>query len=104
MQCKRHNRPDLTVVNKDTQEWTLVHIPVSADQTLQSTDRETRKLISENGGRHPLNSTAVLYLPRDKGGGRLKSVEQECKLIKMKAAIKLYENPNPMMRSVNGCF
>ena len=35
-----------------TQQWPLGE--------LQSTDRETRKLISENCGRHPLSSTALL--------------------------------------------
>ena len=30
----------------------------------------------------------------------MKSVEHECKVIKIKAAIKLYMNPDPMMRSV----
>ena len=35
-----------------TQQWPL--------RKLQSIDRETRKLISENGGRHPLSSTALL--------------------------------------------
>ena len=35
-----------------TQQWPL--------RKLQTIDRETRKLISENGGRHPLSSTALL--------------------------------------------
>ena len=42
----------------------------------------------------------MLDLLRDKGGRALKSVEQENKLIKFEAVIKLYENPNPTMRSV----
>lgn len=42
----------------------------------------------------------MLDLPRDKGGRGLKSIEQENKLIKIDTVIKLYENPNPMMRSV----
>ena len=42
----------------------------------------------------------MLDLLRDKGGRGLKSVEQENKLIKFEAVIKLYENPNPRMRSV----
>ena len=42
----------------------------------------------------------MLDLLRDKGGSGLKSVEQENKLIKFEAVIKLYENPNPRMRSV----
>ena len=74
-----------------TQQWPLGE--------LQSTDRETRKLIVRMVG-DTLSSTAVLDLPRDKGGRGLKSVEQENKLIKFEAVIKLYENPNPTMRSV----
>ena len=35
-----------------TQQWSL--------RKLQSIDRDTRKSISENGGRHPLSSTALL--------------------------------------------
>ena len=57
-------------------------------------------MISENGGTHPLSSTAVLYIPRATGGRGLQSVEREYKLIKIKATKKQYENPNPMMRSV----
>ena len=57
-------------------------------------------MISENGRRHPLSSTAVLYLPRDKRGRGLKSVEQEYKLIKTKMAVRLYGNPDAMMRGV----
>ena len=75
-----------------TQHWPL--------GDLQSIDRETRKLINGNGQRHPLSSTAVLYLPRDKSGRGLKSIEQEYKLIKTKMAMRLYENPDSMMRSV----
>ena len=67
---------------------------------MQSIDKETGKLISENGGRHPLSSTAVLYLPGATGVRGLKSVEREYKLIKINATRKPYENPDPMMRSV----
>ena len=31
-------------------------------------DRESRKIICENGGKHPLGSSALLYLPRHVGG------------------------------------
>ena len=55
-------------------------------------------MISENGQRHPLSSTAVLYLVRNKRDRWLKSVGQEYKLIKTKMAMRLYENPDPMIR------
>ena len=59
----------------------------------------TRKLVSENCGKHLLSSTAVFYLPRAVGGRGMKSVEHEDKVINIKAAVKLYLNPDPMMRS-----
>ena len=46
----------------------------------------------ENGGRQPLSSVAVLYLPRRKGGRGLRSIECEYKLAKIKPAVKLYQN------------
>ena len=76
--------------------WTQ-HWPTTE---LRAVDRETRKLIHENGGKHPLSSTAVMYLPRHLGGRGLRSVEQEYKLTKIKAAVKLYQNVDPTMRTV----
>ena len=74
----------------------MQHFPLAE---LREIDRETRKLVTENGGKHPLSSTAVFYLPRVAGGRGMKSIEHEYKVIKIKAAIKLYMNPDPMMRS-----
>ena len=68
-----------------TQHWSLAE--------LKEINREKRKLVSENGGKHPLSCSAVFYLPRVTGG-RGKSVEHEYKVIKIKAAIKLYMNPD----------
>ena len=51
-------------------------------------------------GKHPLSSTAVMYLPRHLGGGGLRFVEQEYKLTKLKAAVKLYQNVDPTMSTV----
>ena len=31
-----HNRPDITLIRKDTQEWTLIDIAVPADQNIVS--------------------------------------------------------------------
>ena len=44
----------------------------------------------ENGGNHPKGSTAILYMSRKLGGRGLKSVENEYKNTKIKAAVKLY--------------
>ena len=67
---------------------------------LQQIDREVHKIISGSGGNHSKGSTAVLYLARKNGGRGLKSVEEEYKNIKIKAAVKLYENTDPSMTIV----
>ena len=71
-----------------TQTWHLAK--------LRQIDRETRKIIIENSGRHPTNLSALLYLPRSTDAtvevkDRLSCMEY--KLIKIKAALKVYENP-----------
>ena len=33
-----HNRPDITLVRKDTQEWTLIDIAVTADKNIINTE------------------------------------------------------------------
>ena len=75
-----------------TQKWPI------AD--LQQLDRETRKIMVENGGKHPLVSKAFLYLPRKVGGRGLKSVENEYKLTKIKTAVNLYQNQDSTMKVV----
>ena len=62
---------------------------------LRQIDRRVRKIMVANGGRHPTSSNATLYLPRSIGGRGLRSVEQEYKLTKIKAALEMYENPDP---------
>ena len=44
-----------------TQQWPVMDI--------QEIDRKARKIVIENGRRHPCGSNAIFYLPRDKGGG-----------------------------------
>ena len=51
----------------------------------------------ENGAKHPLGSTKLIYSPRRIGGRGLKSIEQEYKLIKIKAAVNRYTNQDPTM-------
>ena len=72
--------------------WTQVW-PIAE---LQRLDRESRKIMVENGGKHPLGTSDLLHLPR-KG---LKSIEAEYKLTKVKAAVRLYNNSNPTMQLV----
>ncbi|XP_068757656.1 uncharacterized protein [Montipora capricornis] len=75
-----------------TQQW-----PVTE---LKRLDGEARKIIVENGGKHPSGSTAILYMPREKGGRGLRSIEEEYKVTKIKAAVKLYRNDDPAMAMV----
>ena len=46
--------------------WTQ-HLPVT---NLQQIDREARKIVVSNGGKHPLGSTALCYLSREQGRAR----------------------------------
>ena len=75
-----------------TQQW-----PVT---DLKTIDREERKIIVENSGKHPGGSTSLLYLPREKGGRSLRAAETEYKVTKIKAAVRLYENKDPAMEIV----
>ena len=36
----RHNRPDITLMHKDTRKWTLIDIAVPADQNISRTEEE----------------------------------------------------------------
>ena len=36
----RHNRPDITLLQRDTKEWTLIDIAVPADQNIIETEEE----------------------------------------------------------------
>ena len=75
-----------------TQHWPITELKIL--------DREVRKIIVENGGKHPGGSTALLYLPREQGGRGLRAVEMEYKVTKVKAAIRMYENQDPAMKMV----
>ena len=37
---RKHNRPDITLVHKDTQKWTRIDIAVPANQNITSTEEE----------------------------------------------------------------
>ena len=75
-----------------TQHWPITELKIL--------DREVRKIIVENGGKHPGGSTALLHLPREQGGRGLRAVEMEYKVTKVKAAIRMYENQDPAMKMV----
>ena len=67
---------------------------------LRRLDRESRKNMVENGGKHPLGTSDFLYLPRRFGGRGLKSIEAEYKLTKVKAAVRLCCNSDLTMELV----
>ena len=52
-----------------TQNWSITDFKI--------VDREARKIIVQNDGKHPSGSTALLYLPGEKGGRGLRAVETE---------------------------
>ena len=49
-----------------TQHWPITELLVI--------DKEARKIICENGGKHPSSSTVIMYLAREIVGRRLRSV------------------------------
>ena len=67
---------------------------------LRKIDWEARNIIVESGGKHPCGSTSTLYLPREKGGRGLRSVEQEYQVTQVKAAVKLDRNDDQAMKMV----
>ena len=76
-----------------TQTWPIANI--------QQLDQVGKKIVVENGGKHPKGSTAILYMSRKLGGRGLKSVENEwMKNSKIKAAVKLYCIGDPTMAAV----
>ena len=75
-----------------TQTWQI--------NALKQIDRESRKIIKDNGGSHPATSTDLYYLPRKMGGRGLKSVETQYKMTKVKTAVKLYTNQDSTMELV----
>jgi len=76
-----------------TQTWPVTDLKI--------VDMEARKIIMENGGKHPGGYTALLCLPREKGGRGLRAVETEYEVTKVKAAVRLYENKDPAMGMVS---
>ena len=61
-------------------------------------DRRQRSAQDYRGERRetPGGSTALLYLPRENGGRGLRAVKTEYKVTKVKEAVRLYENKDPV--------
>ena len=101
-QSRKSNCNRITATNQFAL-WVLVYLMRTQNwpiADLQQLDRETRKIMVENGEKHPLGSKALLYLPRKVGGRGLKSVENEYRLTKIKTAVNLYQNQDPTMKVV----
>lgn len=62
--------------------------------------RKAYKIVVENEGKHPCGSTSLLYLPRYMGRTGLRLIEGEYKEIKVKAAVKLFQDKDPVMKMV----
>lgn len=65
------------------------HWPITQ---LREIKREARKIVVENGGKHPCGSTSLLYLPTVPAGRGLCSIERDYKETKVKAAVNLFQN------------
>ena len=72
-----------------TQSWPITEF--------KQVDREAHKILVENEGKHHCASTSLLYLRRENGVRKLRSIEIEYKEMKVKAAVKLYQNRDPAM-------
>ena len=57
-------------------------------------------MICESGGKHPVGSTALMYLRRRRGGRGLKSIEEQYKVTKTKSAVKMYANNDKKIEMV----
>ena len=68
---------------------------------LKKLDTEARKITVENGGKHPSGSIATLCMPREKARRGLRSIKEEYKKTKIKAAVKLYRNGDPVVAMVH---
>ena len=55
-----HNRPDITLVRKDTQEWTQFDIAVPVDQNIISTEEEKVDLPFEIKRIHRASKVTVI--------------------------------------------
>ena len=62
----KHNRPDTTLMHKDTQKWTLIDIAVPADQNIIQTEEEKiekyKELAFEIRRIHGASKVTVIYL------------------------------------------
>ena len=81
----QHALPALTYLM-----WTQ-HLPITELQ---------RKIVVEQGEKHPLGSTALCHLVRQYGVQGLRSIEAKYKTIKIKGALNLFKNKYPTMELV----
>ena len=71
--------------------WTQ-HWPITERR---GKERDARKILAENGGKHPFGLTSLMYLLRDKGGKGLHWIEREYKETKFPAAVQFFSEQRP---------
>ena len=74
-----------------TTEWIIYEV--------QEFDRQVRKILKDNKGRHPCASVHFMYLPRSMGGKGLKSIEQEYKEWKIKTTLHLHTSTEQAVKA-----
>ena len=72
----------------------------SNNNSNNNNNNNKNNIVVENGGKHPLGSKGLLYLPRKVGGRGRQSVENKYKLTKVKTAVNLCQNQDPTMKVV----
>ena len=62
----KHNRPDITLVHKDTQKWTLIDISVPEDQNITRPEEEKvekyQELAFEIRRIHGASKVTIIYI------------------------------------------
>ena len=69
-------------------------------ESIKDMDSIVRKVMNAQGAKHTLQLNAINYLPRNKGGRRLRSFEERYKITKVKLAVKLVNDKDPCMEIV----
>ena len=67
---------------------------------IREMDKTVRKVMDTNGAKHTLQLNVINYLPRNKGGRGLRSLEETYKVTKIKLAVKLMNDHDQRMEIV----
>ena len=69
-------------------------------ETIKEMDGIIRKVMNALGAKHTQQMNVINYLPRQKGGRGLRSLEETYKTTKVKLAVKIVSDQDPRMRIV----